>query len=205
MTDSPFGLVIQSMRDRLAAGQDDVVACVGYEGSGKSTLAQWLGLAVDDHFNTDNVCYGVKDFVRTTGLPPGSLRVMDEALLGAFGRRSSSTENTSNVLLVSLGRMRSIATVLCAADLTWIDPYFRTHRIRRLFRCHGDGLATYCLRLRDPPDPDDPFAPIFRFRYPMLPDEWWEDYQAKKREGLAAVEREIEASLEKKEKKTKKT
>lgn len=196
---SPFSVVLDSIRDRVENGLDDVIACVGYEGSGKSTLAQWLGLALDPDFGQDRVLHGAHDLIKSTTLRPGAVRVWDEALLGAFGRRSSSTENVSTVLMLSLGRMRRVVTVLCAADLSWLDPYLRQHRVRRLFVCHGGGLATYHLRLRNPGDPDFPFAPLFSIRYPVLPPDWWEEYESHKARSLAKVEKQLIRDMERKQ------
>lgn len=156
-----------SIKQRVRAENDIVMAVSGPEGSGKSTLAIKLGMALDDAYSQDNLKWIDQNIMVNPDvellqnkilkdLPPHSYVCVDEGMRVVYKRDFGSFENKFLAKLFSVSRKCKKIVSICIPNFRDLDSYYRNHRIKLWWYVPERGRA---MVFKPSPSPfcDDPW------------------------------------------------
>jgi len=138
-------------RERLRDDFDAVIAVTGIEGIGKTSLAIQLGRKIDDDFDLEkNVIYipDVQQIVNkiTKELEKYSVVIVDEAIKTMYKRKWFNKLQIFLNQIYSICRKENKCSILCMAQFSDFDSFFRQHRIMLWIHVIDRGHAVVFMR-----------------------------------------------------------
>jgi len=115
---------------------------IGIPGRGKSTLGLKICEDLDPTFNTERVCYSIKDLAHLLAkkgkerLKPGSCILLDEIVneAGAYSRRALSKTNQIMNFIMANMRARRLILIICLPKFTQLDKDVREVGLTGVFQ-----------------------------------------------------------------------
>ena len=115
---------------------------IGIPGRGKSTLGLRICEDIDPNFNTERICYSIKELAHllarkgTERLKPGSAILLDEIVneAGAYSRRALSKTNQIMNFIMANMRARRLILIICLPKFTQLDKDVREIGLTGVFQ-----------------------------------------------------------------------
>lgn len=175
-----------SIREALLNDYDCWTVIFGRERSGKSTLALTINQIIDPKFTLENVVFDSETLHhRFDVADPYSALIHDEAVNGAYNRRTQSTGNVGLAELAMIAGERNNAVTMNIPDWYALDPFWRDHRPRlRLYvTTRGYCIPRYRSRSEFQREAFWSAWPwLDGFHFPELRGPFWAAYRAMKTE-----------------------
>lgn len=178
------------MRSRVADDEDIFLPIFGGERMGKSTAAFILGHILDEDFNHERMVFEPSSFIAagSSGIPPGSVVVMDESVQGGLNYDWNTPEAKMLLKWFVVCGERRLVNIMLFPNINWFAKYLRNHRMTYHGLVQKDRVTgKRWFRVFEPLPVDFEGAKPFRkevCRFPFAKAEGpdWDAYLAKKRD-----------------------
>lgn len=132
MMDAPGKPLLEWICKRIKDNKNALINIAGQTGSGKSYAAMWLAEQLHkmqdiQGFSVDNVAFTPKELLSlvNSGLPKGSVIILDEAGVSLYARDWQSPINKLLVYLGQTFRYRNLIVIFTLPSLAMLDTHFR--------------------------------------------------------------------------------